>query len=867
MALVGLTVTVLQGRDLADTDAVGKSDPFLKLIVGTQQSSTTVKENTLNPSWNETFHFDASTNPPVLHLEMWDKDPVGKDSMGEGVLPLDGDLKRDLMAAGEHRSVTKIVPLHRKGKLAGSVELEVIGEFRGSAEYGAHHRASVDTNATLEADDKKLPSPTKGEVLQKLYITAVNGTDLINVEPLRAGKSDPLCQLTVGRITMETRPKRNTLNPTWAEKFAFRPTSNEVIVSVMDEGERKRDPMGTGVLEITEQMKRDMKKGPRQHTVALMQGNRPAGNVRLLLEGEYGSSGPMDSSIRTDSWDQTVSMIKPADRARKNSTTRRASGSKPGGSVMRSTLRKKSGDSTMTSITRPKSSDTVTSTTSSKGKGKKMTAMERLDAADGKMDGKYFGDSIGDVASTHTTGAHSSTPHANVHHDGRHPDSPTKSDPGRTYLTTGDPHGTWLCCLEDSEFPGKKCQLKFNTEERLLAHQGVCGFALERCPNPQCSVRTSKQSMDIHLQKCPWQTLSCARCKAKYYRMDQDYHHSMCPLMEVYCPLGCGKLLLRADVQAHIEKDYMRHPHEMLAANDFLPPDHPHMVYASLLKSLKALRVELELARNPSMEGRAPKEVPPIYSSSQEYAGVRSPQQYTSYPGCIPCPPGKGSVGSTSLTLSTLPTSQQVRPSYGSAPSYDPYPKTEQSSGGGWDLSPGGAYNYHSSSFGTTSAHAINGAEAPATSERGYLRGQSWVQSNGNSGYFQAKKPFKERYEDTMNLMNTVTSACHSAMNTFQGPMSGMSQADKDVEAKTAVKELDTDRDEALKHAADLQQQMDGILYSHETDSPYREVEVEAYTSMTLEQLRAYSHDMDTATKAMENACYDLKCMVYDSKY
>ena len=63
----------------------------------------------------------------------------------------------------------------------------------------------------------------------------------------------------------------------------------------MDEGERKRDPMGTGVLEITEQMKRDMKKGPRQHTVALMQGNRPAGNVRLLLEGEYGyvcSSGP-----------------------------------------------------------------------------------------------------------------------------------------------------------------------------------------------------------------------------------------------------------------------------------------------------------------------------------------------------------------------------------------------------------------------------------------------------------------------------------------------------------------------------------------------------------------------------------------------
>ena len=71
----------------------------------------------------------------------------------------------------------------------------------------------------------------------------------------------------------------------------------------------------------------------------------------------------------------------------------------------------------------------------------------------------------------------------------------------------------------------------------------------------------------------------------------------------------------------------------------------------------------------------------------------------------------------------------------------------------------------------------------------------------------------------------------------------------QDVEAKTAVKELDTDRDEALKHAADLQQQMDGILYSHETDSPYREVEVEAYTSMTLEQLRAYSHDMDTATK------------------
>ena len=54
-----LTVVVVRAQDLLDADTFGKSDPFLKLYVGSQMASTTIKKGTLNPEWNERFEFQG----------------------------------------------------------------------------------------------------------------------------------------------------------------------------------------------------------------------------------------------------------------------------------------------------------------------------------------------------------------------------------------------------------------------------------------------------------------------------------------------------------------------------------------------------------------------------------------------------------------------------------------------------------------------------------------------------------------------------------------------------------------------------------------------------------------------------------------
>lgn len=44
-----------QGVDLVGKDIGGKSDPYVILRCGQSQAKSSVKSNTVNPVWNETF--------------------------------------------------------------------------------------------------------------------------------------------------------------------------------------------------------------------------------------------------------------------------------------------------------------------------------------------------------------------------------------------------------------------------------------------------------------------------------------------------------------------------------------------------------------------------------------------------------------------------------------------------------------------------------------------------------------------------------------------------------------------------------------------------------------------------------------------
>ena len=78
-----LYVKLRDGRNLASADPNGKSDPYVKLEVGTQKKKSKIIKKTLNPTFNEEFTFSLKKGESVLIVEVYDWDfLVGDDFLG-----------------------------------------------------------------------------------------------------------------------------------------------------------------------------------------------------------------------------------------------------------------------------------------------------------------------------------------------------------------------------------------------------------------------------------------------------------------------------------------------------------------------------------------------------------------------------------------------------------------------------------------------------------------------------------------------------------------------------------------------------------------------------------------------------------------
>ncbi|XP_048584840.1 myoferlin isoform X2 [Nematostella vectensis] len=92
-----LRAYLFQARDLLASDPDGVSDPYARVVFGTRSSVTETLARTLCPTWDQTLIFDevniygsieqVAENPPAVIIELYDKDPVGKDEfMGRCVV-------------------------------------------------------------------------------------------------------------------------------------------------------------------------------------------------------------------------------------------------------------------------------------------------------------------------------------------------------------------------------------------------------------------------------------------------------------------------------------------------------------------------------------------------------------------------------------------------------------------------------------------------------------------------------------------------------------------------------------------------------------------------------------------------------------
>ncbi|CAG2103855.1 unnamed protein product, partial [Medioppia subpectinata] len=83
-----LRAHIYQARSLFASDSSGLSDPFAKVILTDACQTTEVIEETLSPTWDQMLIFpnitlygdrnDILTNPPVIVIEIYDRDNVGK---------------------------------------------------------------------------------------------------------------------------------------------------------------------------------------------------------------------------------------------------------------------------------------------------------------------------------------------------------------------------------------------------------------------------------------------------------------------------------------------------------------------------------------------------------------------------------------------------------------------------------------------------------------------------------------------------------------------------------------------------------------------------------------------------------------------
>lgn len=82
-----LNVSVLEAKDLKPLDFIGKSDPYVVLILDDKKEKSTYKPDTLDPIWNEDFVLSVKSKNSVLRVEIFDKDAVGDDDL-EGTVTI-----------------------------------------------------------------------------------------------------------------------------------------------------------------------------------------------------------------------------------------------------------------------------------------------------------------------------------------------------------------------------------------------------------------------------------------------------------------------------------------------------------------------------------------------------------------------------------------------------------------------------------------------------------------------------------------------------------------------------------------------------------------------------------------------------------
>ena len=292
-----LNIQVIEAKDVPAMDRNGKSDPFIKLyLLGPKSGDkigevkTKIIKKTLNPVWNEEYHFPIkSLGTDVLHMSFKDWNALGKD---DPISKYDLYMK-DLIPGKVYDKWISFVPDK--------------GVPKGGLIHLKYHLATPETYAFVDN-----PKQTKTFHIRVIEAKDVKSMDL-------NGFSDPYCQMQIigDRTFSKTSIQYETLSPHWDEVFHLIITNYESDIFKLDLRDKDKfsdDDIGTINLQI-----RQFELGKVYHKwLEVQHKGKKTGLVKVIINVTITGEEPFKGQIieekkefkESEKWEINIHLMK-----------------------------------------------------------------------------------------------------------------------------------------------------------------------------------------------------------------------------------------------------------------------------------------------------------------------------------------------------------------------------------------------------------------------------------------------------------------------------------------------------------------------------------------------------------------------------
>ena len=161
-----LHLKVIEARGLDKMDKMSDSDPYciIQFNGGKEKYQTTVKQDTNDPVWNESFVIPVNVpNPAILHILLLDKDVGNDDKMAWVEVPI------STMQVGQEIDQWYTLTPCKKAKKGGQLHLSLLLVQSGLSASQRSQSAYIPPVVPLPADEAVQYNSAQSDFRQRLY--------------------------------------------------------------------------------------------------------------------------------------------------------------------------------------------------------------------------------------------------------------------------------------------------------------------------------------------------------------------------------------------------------------------------------------------------------------------------------------------------------------------------------------------------------------------------------------------------------------------------------------------------------------------------------------------------------------------------